>query len=215
MKRTKSPKFVEDRQPLVEDSDRLDADPFIERLESGEFDMPYRQSHRPHQRWKNDFQRQVYYLTRLGARDCDLAEYFRVTEATIDQWRHTRPGFKEAEMEGKWLFSFKVAETLGQRALGYDYYETEIADHVTRQGEIVKVKKVTHKHMPPDVTAIIFYLKNRHRDMWADVNRTEIDNRITLTAAKKMDFSMFDPKHREFLKEMAVKQISQTSGADE
>jgi hypothetical protein len=163
-------------------------------------------------KFKNDFMRQVYYLAKLGARDCDIAQFFGVDITCIDHWKTKNLDFMEALKEGKWMFGFRVSETLGNRALGYDYTEVEHSQHVDRFGEIRNLTKVTHKHMAPDVTAIIFFLKNRHRDLWADVNKTEVDARYQVELSKKMDLTILTEAEQKMVKSIAIKNISTIHG---
>ena len=68
----------------------------------------------------------------------------------------------------------QVENALLKRALGYKY------DEVTQEnikGELVVTKVVT-KEVQPDVTAQIFWLKNRKPEEWRD--KKEIDHSRTL-----------------------------------
>jgi hypothetical protein len=57
----------------------------------------------------------------------------------------------------------KVEEALLKAALGYEYEETEII--ATKDGKTSRVKKIK-KVVPPDTTAIIFWLKTRKPSKW-------------------------------------------------
>ncbi|MGE5483158.1 MAG: hypothetical protein ACM3VX_09720, partial [Bacteroidota bacterium] len=65
-----------------------------------------------------------------------------------------------------------------RRACGYDFEETEIIADRTAEGQArpARVKR-TKKHVPPDVTACIFWLKNREPERWRDVVRSEVTGR--------------------------------------
>lgn len=58
----------------------------------------------------------------------------------------------------------QVENALLKRALGYDYEETVT---VELTGGRKQTRKMT-KHMAADVTAQIFWLKNRRPDRWRD-----------------------------------------------
>jgi len=205
--RTKLPRNVENPHPIVpKDLDAMQHPFFKDKELRGDFD----EISRPFSCktvFNETFMQQVYYLAKGGFRNEDLAEFFKVSGDTINSWISKKEGFAEALHEGRWMFSLKVSETLGQRALGYDYTETETAEHVTRAGDIVTLTKKTHKHMPPDVTAIIFYLKNRQRDLWQDVNRTEIDARFQVNVSKSIETDEFSEEERKLLKSIAIKKI--------
>lgn len=219
MKRTiqpPKPKDVTNRVPLAEGSGDMHRPSFLDKLKSGFFegreDLPHPKRGGAHILFKNDFMRQVYYLARLGARDSDIAEFFGVSNRTIDLWKSTNHEYKEAWQEGHWMFGMKVGETLGQRALGYDYTEVEHSQHVDRQGNIRDLVKTSHKHMAPDTVAIIFYLKNRFRDTWADVNKTEIDARMNVDITKRLEMVNLTEEERKMIKSIAIKSISPIHG---
>lgn len=218
MKRTSKPgkpRNITNPQPLVDKGNNMDNPSFLKKLESGVFDHEIEREPGkggPPLKFRNDFMRQVYYLARLGARDVDIAAFFGVQVITVDKWKQFNKDFHEAYSEGHWMFGMKVGETLGHRALGYDYVEVEHSQHVDRQGNIRNLKKVTHKHMAPDTVAIIFYLKNRFRDSWADVNKTEIDTRLNIDITKKLDMTTLTEEERTMIKSIAIKNISTLHG---
>jgi DNA-binding XRE family transcriptional regulator len=99
----------------------------------------------------------------LGATDADLAEFFEVSEQTINAWKKAHKGFLESLKAGKRLADAEVAERLFQRAMGYSHPEEKVFNN---QGEIVTHQ--TTKHYPPDPTSMIFWLKNRDPERWRD-----------------------------------------------
>jgi hypothetical protein len=85
---------------------------------------------------------------------------------------------REALKIGKEIADEIVENKLYQRAIGYNYEETS----TEKDGDRVKTKK-TIKEMPPDVTAQIFWLKNRLPAKWRD--KQEIDNNVTIGLTDK------------------------------
>ena len=72
---------------------------------------------------------------------------------------------------GKEVVDREVENALLKRALGYSYNEvTQEADEL---GDL-SVTKVVTKQVSPDVTAQIFWLKNRNPGLWRDRKETEI-----------------------------------------
>jgi hypothetical protein len=59
--------------------------------------------------------------------------------------------------------------SLYQRAIGYSYDAEKI--FCDRNGEVTRVPYV--EHVPPDVTACIFWLKNRKPADWRDAQQME------------------------------------------
>jgi len=104
------------------------------------------------------------YYARQGMIDTEIAERLGIGISTLNLWKNKYPEFMDALKAGKDLPDAKVERSLYQRAIGYDYVEIETYGDPNKPG---KVKK-TQKHVPPDVTACIFWLKNRCRDRWRD-----------------------------------------------
>lgn len=111
---------------------------------------------------------QVEKLTRLGATDKDLAEFYKVDEATINRQKKRDEEFCKSLKRGKEKADAEVADRLYQRAIGYSHKDVHISNY---QGEVT-ITPIT-KHYPPDTTAAIFWLKNRRPDLWRD--RQEVD----------------------------------------
>jgi hypothetical protein len=130
------------------------------------------------------YNRQAYKLCLMGATDADLAEFFEVVEATINNWKLEYPLFLESIKKGKELADTNVAESLYKRALGYSHKDSDIKVVLN---EIVVTPLV--KHYPPDTTAAIFWLKNRQPKKWRD--KQEIDHTTGGESLnKKPDMSM-------------------------
>lgn len=112
-------------------------------------------------KYREEFNEQARKLCLLGATDKDLASFFEVSEATLNNWKHEHDGFLESLKAGKQLADAAVADSLYQRACGYSHQAVKI---------IVVDKGVVHEpyteHYPPDPTSMIFWLKNRRPDLW-------------------------------------------------
>lgn len=127
--------------------------------------------------YKEEFEEQAYKLALLGATDKQIADFFGVTEQTLNNWKTSKEGFFESLKRGKLEADAKVGEALYQRALGYTHPEDKIFQY---EGAPVVVP--TTKHYPPDVTAMIFWLKNRLPDQWREKQeiKQDIDAKISV-----------------------------------
>jgi len=104
----------------------------------------------------------------LGLTNKELAVAFEVSEATIYSWIKDRPEFKAALEGGRKKADVAVAVSLRQRALGYDItVEKAMWDKVQGRHVIIETKKT----ILPNVTAQIFWLKNRFAAIWRDVQK--------------------------------------------
>lgn len=119
--------------------------------------------------YKSEFAEQAYKLTLLGATDAELADFFGVSEQSINTWKKRHKDFLESIKRGKGLADANVADRLYQRALGFEHDSVEIK---VVDGTIAEVP--VRKVYPPDATSAIFWLKNRQPDKWRDKTTTEL-----------------------------------------
>lgn len=107
---------------------------------------------------------QALKLTRLGATDAELANFFDVSEQTINAWKHAHPQFLESVKAGKVLADAEVADKLFKRATGYEQKAVKISSNPAGEEHVTEYTE----RFPPDTTAAIFWLKNRRPDLWRD-----------------------------------------------
>lgn len=124
--------------------------------------------------FKEEYSEQAEKLCKLGATDAELADFFQVTEQTINNWKKDFPNFFESIKKGKILADSNVAERLYQRAMGFEHdsEEIKVVSDGGNQGssiERVPIRKI----YPPDPTAAIFWLKNRRPKDWRDKQEVE------------------------------------------
>lgn len=131
----------------------------------------------------------AYNYCLLGATDKDLANFFNVCEATINNWKNSHPEFLETIKKGKEIADAHIASKLFNRAEGAE---------ITRQ-QAFKVKEVTYNNgkrekeierlevvelkeqIAPDTTAAIFWLKNRHPSRWKDKQEVEQSGNLNIS----------------------------------
>ena len=119
--------------------------------------------------YKPEFAKMARHLCKLGATDADLAEAFGVSIVTIDNWKIKFREFLGSLKASKEEADNRVERSLYARATGYSYDAVKIF-HM-KDGKITKVPYT--EHVPPDVTAQIYWLKNRRPDRWRDVQNIE------------------------------------------
>ena len=107
------------------------------------------------------FARQAQKLCELGAVDVELAEFFQVALSTVKLWKVVHPEFSAALKAGKDVTDDRVVASLLSRALGYSHDAVKI---ITTKDDVHEIPFV--EHCPPDVTACIFWLKNRRPKEW-------------------------------------------------
>lgn len=126
--------------------------------------------------YKAVYAKLVYHLCLLGATDAEIARQFEVSTVTLDSWKRKHPKFLGALKSGRDEADAKVVARLYDRAMGYSHPDTDIRTVSIGDGCSKIVQTPIIKHYPPDVTACIFWLKNRQREKWRDVNRVEHAN---------------------------------------
>ena len=117
-------------------------------------------------------------LAELGADDDTLGRAFGKHPRWIGKLRETHPDLDAAIAKAKTDADAKVVQSLYRRATGYEHPEphisthegkvtvTEFFDSVDDEGK--PVRKRLMKHIVPDTTACIFWLKNRQPQDWQD-----------------------------------------------
>lgn len=107
---------------------------------------------------------------RDGTIDEDIAKKLGVAYSTFRVYIDKYPALSAALKRGKEVADVEVENALFKRALGYRY--DEVTHELDDDGYMVETKRVT-KEVQPDVTAQIFWLKNRRPDKWRDKQVTE------------------------------------------
>jgi hypothetical protein len=87
---------------------------------------------------------------RFGAIEEEIADELHINHATLDNWKKEHPEFLGALKAGKEASDDRVERSLYQLAIGWN-------------------------GQPPNATACIFWLKNRRKDRWRDVQNVEAD----------------------------------------
>lgn len=113
---------------------------------------------------------QIEMWARSGLRQEDLAHNMGISLSTLKDWIKKFPPISAAIKKGNLVADERVESALYRRAVGYDVNEKTYGmrkNDETGETELVVVKQVV-KHVPPDTTAQIFWLKNRRPDRWRD-----------------------------------------------
>ena len=99
-----------------------------------------------------------------------------ISRETLNQWSNTFPDISDALKRGKAPVDNDVENALLKRAKGfYEIKEKRVeqwkdANGVTREHTVIITREV-----PPDTTALIYWLKNRRPDLWRDRRDNDIN----------------------------------------
>lgn len=111
---------------------------------------------------------------RDGLTDEQIAQNMGIAYSTFRIWRDKFSAISAVLKKGKEVVDRQVENALLKRALGYEYEEIK----EKFEGNVMTERTVTKKEVVPDVTAQIFWLKNRKRETWADRQNIEISQPI-------------------------------------
>ena len=100
---------------------------------------------------------------RDGADDLEISKKLGISPATLLRWKKKYPEIFEALKKNQEIADIEVENALLKRCLGYSYQEKKLK--ITEKG---KEETITTKEMPPDISAISVWLKNRRPGKWRE-----------------------------------------------
>ena len=116
---------------------------------------------------------------RDGLTDEQIAHNIGIRRETLYVWKNKYPNISNALKKGKEVIDRQVENALLKRALGYEYEETKQIIEKDEMGKDRKRVEKTIKQVAPDVTAQIFWLKNRKPAEWRDRHNIEHSGSIS------------------------------------
>lgn len=124
---------------------------------------------------------QIEGWARDGLTDEQICHNMGITVATLWAWRKKYPDLSNALKKGKQVIDIQVENALLKRALGYEYTEYMIDGDGN--------KKAVKKQMTPDVTAQIFWLKNRKPAEWRDKRDIGFESKLPVVLSGDDDIA--------------------------
>jgi len=137
--------------------------------------------------YQEDYVEQVYKLCMLGATDKEIAEFFMVSESTINGWKIKHPAFLKSLRRGKMMADADMAVSLYKRGMGYTHPETHVSNY---KGEITLTDIM--KHHPPETGAAFLWLKNRQPKLWKDKIELKEDINLNVFPPKEELDAIYD-----------------------
>ena len=122
-----------------------------------------------YEEWVNDNEIQdkltlVEGWSRDGLTQQQIADNLGINIDTLIEYKKKYPDFSEALKKGKEVVDIEVENAMLKRALGYTIRIVE--QKIDKFGVVHDCERDVH--FPGDVTAQIFWLKNRRRQQWRD-----------------------------------------------
>lgn len=119
---------------------------------------------------------------RDGLSNEQIAHNIGINKDTLYEWQKRFSDFSDALKKGKEVVDREVENALLKRAMGYEY--TEVTQEPVENkdtGEVrMQVTKRVTKQIAPDVTAQIFWLKNRKPEEFRDKRDVELSGSVDL-----------------------------------
>lgn len=121
-----------------------------------------------------------------------IADNMHINVTTLRDWRKAYPSIDSALKESADIADRHVENALYKRALGYTYDEVTQELRLnkdTGEERFVETRRVT-KQVLPDVTAQIYWLKNRKPKDWRDKREDDaVDKSINITIGGAEDYA--------------------------
>lgn len=112
--------------------------------------------------YKPEFARQAGMLCRLGADYQELAQVFRVSQATIYRWLDQRTDFAAATAHGRARYESPVGRSRYQRAIGGDYIVERVFHFRGREPVAARYRR----RILADPKAALCWLRARRPEEW-------------------------------------------------
>lgn len=124
---------------------------------------------------------------RNGLTEDQIAHNMGIAYSTLKVWKGKYPAISAALKKGKEVIDFEVENSLLKRALGFTY--DEVTSERMDNGEI-GVTKIVTKHVLPDTTAQIFWLRNRKGNAWSNKDAIEAEKAKASTELTRAKLSL-------------------------
>lgn len=108
----------------------------------------------------------IILLAEKGYTNNEICKKIKINKSTLYDWLNKDSDFSDSLKKAKQVVDDTVEAKLYKRAMGYKYKET--TKEISNLTKHLVVSKVVTKEMPPDVTAQIFWLKNRQPQRWRE-----------------------------------------------
>ena len=136
---------------------------------------------------------------RDGLTDEQIAHNIGIRRETLYVWKNKYPNISNALKKGKEVIDRQVENALLKRALGYEYEEVKTLVEEVDGKKKKKIEK-TKRHVPADVSAGIFWLRNRKGKAWSnrdliDADKIKADTEYTKEKTKLLQGEKKDLTH--------------------
>jgi len=128
--------------------------------------------------YKPEFVELVEKRASEGYLNFEIAKSLGVSPAGFSKYLKVYPELKEALDRGRQIPTAKIERALYKRALGYEAEDVEA--YIDSDNRLIKARKLK-RHIPGDVGAMTFWLKNKKPKVWADKKQLELGGGLNLS----------------------------------
>ncbi len=117
-------------------------------------------------------------FARAGLTDSEIALKMGIGVSTLNNYKKQYSKINEALKNGGEYVDTKIENALIKRAIGYEYTEQvmeRVLNKETGEYEFVLTKEMK-KEVKPDISAQVFWLKNRRPDIWKDKQDLSVES---------------------------------------
>lgn len=114
----------------------------------------------------------IVLLAEKGLTNKEICQSIDIQQGTLYRWLNEKKELSDALKRAKEKPDLEVEGALYRRAIGYEYTEVHGVPDPKDNSKTI-VSRVIRKQMPGDVTAQIFWLKNRKKEVWRDTYRMQ------------------------------------------
>ena len=117
-------------------------------------------------------------LAQRGATLDEIAAELDVAKSTVQKWVAENEELSVALKKGRGFADSQVEMSLYQRAIGYKVKKKRTVIQASGDDGVQKPARIEiyEEDVPPDVTACIFWLKNRDPEHWKDKHDVDLNN---------------------------------------
>ena len=121
---------------------------------------------------------QVRKMAKAGMTEIEIADFLEITPLTLTQWCARYPKFLKALDLGKRQSTKRVSRALFHRAIGYTHESVKVFND-----KGVPLIVPIREHVPPDINAAMFWLKNKDPENWQDRTGLDISGSVNIVAS--------------------------------
>lgn len=117
---------------------------------------------------------------RQGMTEKQICQKLSIGVSTWEEYKNKHPELTEALKEGKEELIEQLETSLFQKAMGFEYEETETYIEMKADGSKTPRVRKHKKRALPDTGALAFSLKNLAPEQWRDRRETEISGKLDI-----------------------------------